>query len=319
MKILLTDTKVSNLKFIFADYFVKISHMNIIYLIIHILFALGMFISLKIIDTKQLNKYQAITVNYIVALILTVLSTGGEIAGEVDNMGTGMFLASLWVGFLFILSFVLMSFSTERAGIGLTTALNKMSVVIPVTVGILYLGQDDNITEKIFGIILALISFVLILYKSKNEKVSLLTLALPVSVFVISGLIDTSMEITNKKILSEDSHQELFLSGIFATASLIGLVTIIFDKIKRKSAHTFESKNILWGAVMGTFNFLVSKMILVNVGLMGGSVVFPVHNASVVMLTALAGMLFFKERFTVKQWIGVVLAVISVIIIAGTI
>jgi len=30
-------------------------------------------------------------------------------------------------------------------------------------------------------------------------------------------------------------------------------------------------------------------------------------------------MLFFKERFTVKQWIGVVLAVISVIIIAGTI
>lgn len=293
--------------------------MNIIYLIIHILFALGMFISLKIIDTKQLNKYQTITVNYIVALILTVLSTGGEIAGEEAHMGTGMIMASLWVGFLFILSFVLMSFSTERAGIGLTTALNKMSVVIPVSVGILYLGQDDNITEKIFGIILALISFVLILYKGKNEKVSLLTLALPVSVFVVSGLIDTSMEITNKKILSEDSHQELFLSGIFATASLIGLVTILFDKINRKSAHTFEGKNILWGSVMGTFNFLVSKMILVNVGLMGGSVVFPVHNASVVMLTALAGMFFFKEKFTFKQWVGVVLAVISVIIIAGTI
>jgi multidrug transporter EmrE-like cation transporter len=60
-------------------------------------------------------------------------------------------------------------------------------------------------------------------------------------------------------------------------------------------------------------------MILVNVGLMGGSVVFPVHNASVVMLTALIGMFFFKEKFTARQWSGVILAIISVIIIAGTI
>ncbi|MBP1671840.1 MAG: hypothetical protein H6Q22_1412, partial [Bacteroidetes bacterium] len=74
----------------------------------------------------------------------------------------------------------------------------------------------------------------------------------------------------------------------------------------------------LWGAIMGIFNFLVSKMILINVGLMGGSVVFPVHNAAVVSLTALIGVLFFKEKFSAKQWAGVALAVISVIMIAGT-
>jgi len=293
--------------------------MNIIYLIIHILFALGMFISLKIIDTKNLNKYQTITINYIIAFILTAVSHGSSFATDLAGMTQGMYIASLWVGFLFILSFVLMSFSTERAGIGLTTALNKMAVVIPVTVGILYLGQNDNIGEKIIGIILALISFVLILYKGKGEKITLVTLALPVSVFLVSGLIDTSMEITNKKVLVVDSHQELFLMGIFATASLIGIVTILYDRIKNTEKASFQFKNLIWGAVMGTFNFLVSKMILVNVGLMGGSVVFPVHNASVVMLTALIGMFFFKEKFTARQWSGVILAIISVIIIAGTI
>jgi multidrug transporter EmrE-like cation transporter len=52
---------------------------------------------------------------------------------------------------------------------------------------------------------------------------------------------------------------------------------------------------------------------------MGGSVVFPVHNASVVMLTALSGVLFFKEKFSKRQWLGVAIAIISVILIATTI
>ena len=107
--------------------------------------------------------------------------------------------------------------------------------------------------------------------------------------------------------------------GIFATASLLGIVTILFDLKKNRNTSELSFKPLIWGSVMGIFNFLVSKMILVNVGLMGGSVVFPVHNASVVMLTALAGVLFFKEHITKKQWIGVVVAIVSVLMIAVTI
>ena len=107
--------------------------------------------------------------------------------------------------------------------------------------------------------------------------------------------------------------------GIFAIASFIGFLTIALDKVWIKTKEKFSFKTLLWGSIMGIFNFLVSKMILVNVGLMGGSVVFPVHNAAVVSLTALIGVLFFKEKFSLKQWAGVALAVISVIMIAGTI
>jgi len=292
--------------------------MNIIYLIIHILFALGMFISLKIINIKGLNKFQAITVNYLIALIFTLITYKYSISTITDYYTTNLILASLWVGVLFIISFILMIFSTERAGIGLTTALNKMAVVIPVSVGIVYLGQHDNIPYKIVGIALALASFVLILYKKEAGKKKLSSLLLPLSVFLVSGLIDTSMELTNTILITQKFEIELFLMGIFATASVIGIVTIILDKLWIKTKEKFSYNTMLWGAIMGIFNFLVSKMILINVGLMGGSVVFPVHNAAVVSLTALIGFLFFKEKFSAKQWAGVALAVISVIMIAGT-
>lgn len=292
--------------------------MNIIYLIIHILFALGMFISLKIINIKGLNKFLAITINYVIALIFTLITYKYPISTITDYYSTNLILASLWVGVLFIVSFILMIFSTERAGIGLTTALNKMAVVIPVSVGIVYLGQHDNITFKLVGIALALASFVLILYKKETEKKKLSALLLPLSVFLVSGLIDTSMELTNTILITQKFEIELFLMGIFATASIIGIVTIVLDKFWIKTKEKFSYNTILWGAIMGVFNFLVSKMILINVGLMGGSVVFPVHNAAVVSLTALIGVMFFKEKFSAKQWAGVALAVISVIMIAGT-
>ncbi|MBP1670881.1 MAG: Integral rane protein, partial [Bacteroidetes bacterium] len=231
--------------------------MNIIYLIIHILFALGMFISLKIINIKGLNKFLAITINYIIALIFTLITYKYPISTITDYYSTNLILASLWVGILFIVSFILMIFSTERAGIGLTTALNKMAVVIPVSVGIVYLGQHDNIPFKLVGIALALASFVLILYKKETEKKKLSALLLPLSVFLVSGLIDTSMELTNTILITQKFEIELFLMGIFATASIIGIVTIVLDKLWIKTKEKFSYNTILWGAIMGIFNFLV--------------------------------------------------------------
>ena len=143
--------------------------MNTFYLIIHILFAIGMFLSLKIVNSKNINKYQAITINYIVALILTSISYGESPFASISVMSRELIYSSLLVGFLFIFSFVLMSFSTVKAGIGITTALNKMAVVIPVMVGILYLGQNEWLVVKIIGIVLALISFALVLFKGNNE------------------------------------------------------------------------------------------------------------------------------------------------------
>jgi len=143
---------------------------NIIYLIIHILFAIGMFISLKVVNVKKVNKYQAIAVNYFVAMIFTL---GDLIFGDVDIIfPSKLIVPSLIVGTLFVTSFIVMTYSTQKVGIGLTTALNKMSVVIPVSVGILYLGQNSGLILKVAGIILALASFVLILYKKSDKRVN---------------------------------------------------------------------------------------------------------------------------------------------------
>jgi drug/metabolite transporter (DMT)-like permease len=290
---------------------------NIIFLTIHIVFALGMFISFKLVDVKGLNKFHTVFVNYIVAILLTLVDTDIALADFTDYYTAKLVLPSLIIGFLFVLNFILILFSTNRVGLGLTTALNKMSVVIPVSVGIIYLGQESDILQKILGITAALLSFALILYQKKG-KVSPLSYILPAMVFLISGLIDTSMEMSGRFIISQSGERELFLFGVFSTALIFSIVFSFADKILSEKKIKFSFNTVKIGVMMGVFNYLSSKMVLINVERMGGSVVFPIHNASVVLITALIGFFFFKEKFSIKQWTGIILAVISVAVIAST-
>lgn len=291
---------------------------NIIYLIIHILFALGLFISIKFISIKGLDKYLAITVNYAFAMVFTGIDL--FLSDGIPDYSSKLILPSLFVGVLFVASFVAMTFSAQRAGIGLTTAFSKMSVIIPVSIGVLYLGQEDGLFLKIGGIIIALTSFYLILYKRSERRIKG-AFKLPLIVFFLSASIDSSMELTKTFIISESSEGELFLFGVFITAAICGTVAYIISRKRVRVSHDNGSnlhKTLIYGSLLGLFNFLTSKMVLVNVGLMGGSVVFPVHNASVVMFTSLIGVYFFKERFTRRQWYGVLFAIVSVFMIAST-
>ncbi len=283
-----------------------------------------MFISLKMINIKKVDKYWAIAVNYTVAAIFTLVDLA--LSDSLNLYSSKFILPSLFVAFLFVTSFIVMSYSTQKVGIGLTTALNKMSVAIPVIVGILYLGQQNDLYLKLFGIVITLISFALILYK-KSKSISSGAIILPALVFILSGMIDTSMELANTFVISLPAEQEVFLLGVFLFSIVFSLLSVVIEKVLKKSSATdildvkfskLLTATLFYGSLLGLFNFLTSKMILINVGKMGGSIVFPIHNASVVTFTALIGLLFFKESFTKKQWIGILLAVLGVSLIAST-
>ncbi|MDD2504241.1 MAG: EamA family transporter [Clostridia bacterium] len=170
---------------------------------------------------------------------------------------------------------------------------------------------------KIIGITVSLISFILILYQ-KRSKASYLSYLLPAGVFVVSGLIDTSMELVQKKLIPSQGQQDFFLFGLFISALLFSLMFSLIELAANTKKVKFSFDTILFGLRMGFFNYFLSKIVFLNVAAMGESIVFPVHNASVVMLTALIGFFYYKEKFSKKQWVGIALAIVSVVLIMST-
>ena len=49
---------------------------------------------------------------------------------------------------------------------------------------------------------------------------------------------------------------------------------------------------------------------------MNSASIFTLNNVSIVMLTTLLGIVLFRESLSFKNWIGVILAVMSIVIIS---
>ena len=205
-------------------------------------------------------------------------------------------------------------FSTQKVGIGLTSAFSKMSIIIPCLVGVLFLGQDNDLIYKAIGIGLVIIASVLILY-TKGNKFKAGYFLLPLLVFIMSGVTDSGMELSRRFVISDSSESPFFLFLLFFTAFFCSLI-ISFIERKRAGSKLYLNSAI-FGTLLGIFNFLASSMLLFNVKLYGGTVVFPIVNGSVVLIITILGALLFKERLTKRQIVGVVVAILSVVLIAS--
>lgn len=291
-------------------------------LFLQIVASVGIFVALKLANSDKTNKYQVLVINYIVAVATSWISVYFE-GGFVLDGGRSLFAIwpSLIIGFLFVLNFILMMASTKRAGVGLTSAFSKMSVVIPVLVGIVFLGQNNNLYLKILGLIFTLISFYLILYKKERNDnkggKAIGAVLLPILVFLCSGISDESQELSRAFLLNTVSDTQIFIFFIFLSSLFFCIVLSVADI--KKNGFSFSWKSVLIGLLLGLSNYFTARLLMANVNVFGGSIVFPVVNASTVAFTSLIGVFFFKEKLSPRQWIGIAVAVAAVAVIAVSI
>ena len=75
---------------------------------------------------------------------------------------------------------------------------------------------------------------------------------------------------------------------------------------------------ILGGIALGVPNFFSIYFLLRALQFEGlnSASIFTLNNVAIVMLTTLAGIVFFKEKLSLKNWMGIFLAVISILLIS---
>ena len=67
--------------------------------------------------------------------------------------------------------------------------------------------------------------------------------------------------------------------------------------------------------MLGTVNFFSTVCIYKALHVFANVVFFPVYNIGVVCLSALAGWLLFKEKLSWKNYLGLAIAIVAVILI----
>ena len=285
-----------------------------IYLLLSILASTIIFIIFKLFEKFQINIFQAIVVNYCIAFTTGILSYNGTITiSQLPNLD--WFYNTLILGALFIIVFNLMGVTTQKNGLSVVSVATKMSVVVPVLFGLLYYNESLG-TVKLIGIAIALIAVYLTSNKSKQGiSVNRKSIVLPILVFIGSGIIDTSIKFLEDTYVA-NNDVPLFSAIIFLAAAIIGFIFIIIQIIR--GSFNFEFKNIIAGICLGVPNYFSIYFLVKTLrsDILESSGIFAINNISIVALSTFAGIFIFKEKLIRKNWIGIALAILSIILIS---
>ena len=282
-----------------------------IYLIATILFSTAIVISFRLFTHFRIDNLQAITANYLVAAVMCLLFFKGPVAFS-DLPLRSWFPYAGVIGFTFILVFLVFALSAQKAGIAVTSVSSKMSVVIPVSVGIMAYAEPLNVL-KLTGIIASLLAFYLTFRKKQEQRIDKRVLILPVLLFLGNGANDTLTKHAQMFHVGE-GETLLFLGTVFVSSMVIGSVILLSKALKNK--QPMHGRSLLAGIWLGFLNFFSSYFFLLSLGIFESSVFFPVFNVSIVSLSALSGFFFFRERLTPVNWAGIVLALCAILLIA---
>lgn len=276
----------------------------------------AMVMLFKYFDKIGVNNFTAITFNYFTAGILALFSYRVEnsIIELKSNINLNLLICSLIVGVLFIMTFNLYAFTAQKIGITLSTIANKMSMIIPILIGLILFKEEVTLI-KVIGIFLAIGA---IIFSSKEDKkskklsqVNMLILSL---LFIGQGLADGILNWAQKNILNSE-NMNLFFTLTFLSAGLAGgLYT--FYKIKT-SNFKMNKKSILWGIILGIPNYLTLLYFIKSLknDLFSSYQVFPIVNIGVIVLCTILSVILFKEKVSFYKWIGVGFGILAISLI----
>jgi drug/metabolite transporter (DMT)-like permease len=276
-----------------------------------ILFSTGLFVIFKYFGIYKVDVLKAIFINYIVAFSMGFLLAERQISIDEIYLEP-WFLGAIILGALFIAIFFVMAMTAQINGVSVTSIAGKMSVVVPILFGI-FLYNESVTFLKIGGIIIAL--FAVYLSSVKEEKLEKNgTLLFPILLFIGSGTIDTLLKYVQVNYVA-DNDVSVFSGSLFGIAAIFGFVILLIKTIRKREAFGF--KNVIAGIVLGVPNYysIVFLMKALQNKNIESSTLFTVNNVAIVIVSTLVGLLFFKEKFSLKNKIGVVMAVLGIVLV----
>lgn len=283
-----------------------------IYLVLSILISSLLFVIFKLFDVFKINTLQAIVVNYVIALSFGLVTSSTSVSiTEIPKQP--WFLGAFCLGFLFISIFNIMGITAQRNGLSVASVAGKMSVVIPIVFGIIVYNEGVGLV-KVIGILMALIAVYLSSAKSDSNHVKFKNLLFPSLLFIGSGVLDTGLKYVETTSVST-GEEPLFLATIFGCAFILGAFVVITQMINGK--FQFHWKNIVGGIVLGVPNYYSMEFLLKAFKTdIESSTLFTINNVGIVILTTVFALLFFKEKLIKKNWAGIVLAVVSILLVS---
>ena len=283
-----------------------------------IIFSSWLVIAFKIAERFGISAFQSIIFNYLTCTI-TGICLEGSFPSIHQLVNASWFPWALLMGAMFISVFNLVAYTTKKAGVAIASVASKLSLVIPFVFSIL-LYHEVVTYSKATGILLALVSVTLTCWpaekkRAESGKISYQVMLTPLILFIGSGLMDTLIKYVEQHFINTENNN-LYILTAFSVAGFIGGLILVGSILLGK--ERFDFRSVIAGVIIGVPNYF-SLWCLVHVlkSYSGNSsAIIPITNMGIVLFSTLSAVLFFRERLQRINWIGILLSVLAIYLIA---
>lgn len=264
---------------------------------------------LKMVVKSELRLAQVLMVNYFVATVAAAAQVSPETGWVSPFSSPDLWAVGFVTGFIFIGTFYLYGYCVNVNGVGLSLAAMRMSLAVPVLISVFYFNEQIRI-RGVLGMALVFIALLLMIPKStkkksesdvqlKAKKVSAYQSGfLLFLLFALAGFGDTSLKLFERYYI-EIAREEMFMSLVFLGAFFMSIAISLHAKTILPTA--FE---LLFGVLIGIPNLYSSIFMINALTEMDASRAFALVNVSIVVLGALTGYLFWKDKMQTRQLVG---------------
>lgn len=190
---------------------------------------------------------------------------------------------------------------------GFTTFIQGVSLVIPIIFGALVWHEKISLRQYI--LLAILIASLWLALNIKKGEFDVKWLLFSTVAMVGMGIISILQSV--HQMSSHSSELISFLRIAFLFTVIINLLGWAIRTKKEPSCFKIKSGAVPMAALSGIFMGAVHIINLFLAGAMQKIIFFPTVNGGLIFATLISGLVFFKERLTIIQWIGIIIGTIA--------
>ena len=263
-------------------------------------------IILKLSGSKSDNTYGVCLFNYMTASLIAFLFIGDKNLFTTGGTVLGMGAVS---GLLYLASLALYQININKNGTVLAAVFSKLGVIIPTAMGFIFFAEEPSILQ-ILGIAVAIAAIIVINYRkggSEGKSAGKVQAAGLLLLLLVGGLCDSTSKVF--EFIGDRKDDDRFMFFVFFFAGIFTLFPLI------KSKKKIDLTTAICGIVIGIPNYFVTRFLLKALTVIPSFIVYPSYSVGTIILISLMSRIFFKEKLTKQQFLGVGLILVALVML----
>lgn len=233
------------------------------------------------------------------------------------SFNTALILPAIGFGLSYAAATVFAVLAIRSGSLAKTTLIISYSLLIPALSGYVVLKEPIG-AIKIVAFALLVISLWLTNHKKSTAKTTNERVTVKWIVYVLLSFIGNGMCATVQKLTPHFVDTNLLNDDLYMCLAL-GLSTVILltASLLTKETEVKSSLRISCPLALfcGLFNGAANYLAIYLNQFIPASVMFPVLSAGEIVLVFIYSLLVCRERFNLKQWMGFIVGVISIVML----